>query len=57
MPRVNGEEFPYSEEGMKEAKKLAEETGKKMTMQKYKGGKIKTPKYKDLVQKKYGGRI
>jgi|TARA_R110000824_G_scaffold370565_1_gene560188 hypothetical protein len=58
MPKVNGKEFPYTKEGMREAKAYAKKTGKKITNEGYKGGKsIKVENYQDLVKKKFGGRL
>lgn len=34
MPEVNGKKFPYTEMGIKAAKKAAKKTGKKIAMKK-----------------------
>jgi hypothetical protein len=50
MPRVNGKEFPYTAEGMREAKAYANKVGKKITRAE------NTPEYNEVIYKK-GGRI
>jgi len=50
MPRVNGEEFPYTAKGMRAAKAYANQVGKKLTHA------DKVPEYDKVVYKK-GGRV
>ena len=72
MPRVNGKEFPYTAEGMREAKAYAEKTGKKLSTKKGKkdkryweipDGSGETKKipvpfdYQKLFHKKFGGKV
>ena len=50
MPRVNGKEFPYTAEGMREAKAYANKVGKKLTHA------DKASEYDKVVYKK-GGKV
>jgi hypothetical protein len=53
MPNVNGKKFPYTKEGMMDAKKAAKEKAKKAAAQKVKSAKmgIDKSKLKDVMKK------
>ena len=54
MPRVGKKHFPYTEEGMRDAKKEAEKTGKRMKISYATGGKVEM--YQDQLRRKYHGK-
>ncbi len=58
MPKVgkgkDAKKFPYTEEGMRDAKKEAEKTGKRMKISYATGGKVEM--YQDQLRRKYHGK-